>query len=101
MRLSSCLSTVVLLQFSSFTSAHSGNEIPVPRLFGGGAAMRHLPRHLIEEMQGREATKPHEDIQQRSGLAPQPQKRGGWTQPGQEVKKECGPGVGYCKSGEW
>jgi hypothetical protein len=100
MRLSSCLSTAVLLQFASFTFAHSGNEIPLPRLFGGGAAMRHLPRHLIEDVQGREVTEAHEETQKRSGLDPQPQKRG-WTQPGQEVKKECGPGVGYCKAGEW
>lgn len=101
MRLSSYLSTVVLLQFGSLTFAHSGNEIPVPKIFGGGAAMRHLPRHLIQELQNREAAQPHEETQKRSGLDPQPQKRGGWTQAGQVVKKECGPGVGYCKAGEW
>ncbi|OAK99061.1 glycoside hydrolase/deacetylase [Phaeosphaeriaceae sp. SRC1lsM3a] len=93
MRPSVYLHTALLLQFGGFTSAHSGNEIPVPRMFGGSAAIRHLPRHLIQELQGREETQSHHVSES------QLQKRD-WTQPGQEVKKECGPGIGYCKEGE-
>lgn len=94
MRPSVYLHTALLLQFGGFTSAHSGNEIPVPRMFGGSSAIRHLPRHLIQELQGHEETRsPHVSEQQLQTRD--------WTKPGQEVKKECGPGIGYCKAGEW
>ena len=74
------LNTVSLLQLGTFTFAHSaGNDIPAPGVFGGRAAMRHLPQHMIEEMQGYSA----------SHL----QRRG--------TDKKCGPGVGFCAPGDW
>lgn len=74
------LNTVSLLQLGTFTFAHSaGNDIPAPGVFGGRAAMRRLPQHMIEEMQGYSA----------SHL----QRRG--------TDKKCGPGAGFCAPGDW
>jgi hypothetical protein len=80
MRPSSLLSTVSLLQLGAFTFAHSaGHDIPVPGIFGGRSAMRHFPRHMIEEMQGYSPSR----LQNR------------------DTNKKCGLGVGFCDSGDW
>ncbi len=78
------LSIVSLLQLSPFTFAHSlDDDFPVPRVFGGLAANRHRPRHLIEEVQ--------------DYTGPQLQPRGWPSKPSQK----CGPGLPHCKPGDW
>jgi hypothetical protein len=87
MRLSLAVSSVLLLQFSVFTLAHNNDKgAPVPGIFGGRAAMRHLSQHTIEELEGH--------------IAPHIYKRD-WTKPDVDSKKRCGPGVGYCNPGDW
>jgi hypothetical protein len=48
--------------------------------------MQHLPRHMIEELEGH--------------IAPQVHKRD-WTKADVDTNKKCSPGVGYCNPGDW
>lgn len=80
MQLSLLLSTVSVLQLGAFTFAHNArHDTPFPGRFGDQSAMRHLPRHLSEEVQGYSPSRI--------------QKRG--------TNKKCGPGVGSCDSDDW
>ncbi|KAL5396762.1 hypothetical protein PMIN02_002896 [Paraphaeosphaeria minitans] len=73
------LCAVSLLQFRAFTFAHNaGHDILVPGIFGGRSAIRHLPRHMIKEMQGYSAS----NLQKR------------------DTNKKCGLGVGFCDPGD-
>lgn len=80
------LSTVSLLQFSTFTTAHSaGHDFPIPRIFGGRTSLQYLPRHVIEEVQGYAA----------------PHLQRGFPKRDVDSNKKCGSGVGFCDPGDW
>ncbi|KAH7085739.1 glycoside hydrolase/deacetylase [Paraphoma chrysanthemicola] len=79
------LRIVSILQLGALTFAHSaGGDIPLPQVFGHASVARHVPRHLIQEVQVDSASHP----QKRDT----PQKR--------DEDKKCGPGVGHCSPGE-
>jgi hypothetical protein len=92
------LSAVALLRLGAFTFAHSAaDSLPIPGVFGRPAA---LPRHKVQQVQGypprTQSTSPQ------SRPVPHAQRRD-WTKPDVDSKKQlrCGPGVGFCASGEW
>lgn len=74
------LSILSLVQSRAFTSAHNLDyEFPIPGIFGRPSTKRWLPRHMTAQVQ--------------SSSAPDLGKR--------DANKKCGPGFGFCDSGQW
>lgn len=98
MQLPLFLSSVTLLQLGAFTFAHSdGEEFRPPAVFGRQPpVMRHVPRHMIEDVKGYSEQKP----QPQPRSKPQLSKRD-WSTPDTDSKKKCGPVDGFCKPGDW